>query len=121
MVKKILFGLGFIMSAVVFSSGCFSSAGHDTSMTLYKTISPEPQWIRNGEPIEFEGELWYPRDTIDILTDLEVMPLGQYRDVEFYLQMIDVRPYERIYIKFGENKFRVFETKSADDKSKKAF
>lgn len=119
--KKILFGLVFVACAAVFNSGCFSSGGRDTGMSVYKTISPEPEWIRNGEPIEFEGELWYPRDTIDVLTDSEVMPLGEYRDVAFYLDTADVRPYERLYTKFGENKFRVFETRPVDDKSKRAF
>lgn len=112
--------MGFIL-LTAFNSGCFSSSGSDNGVTLYKAISPEPEWIRNGEPIEFEGELWYPRDTVDILTDSEVILLGKYRDIPFYLQAVDVRPYERLYTKFGTNKFRVFETKSPDDKSKKAF
>lgn len=119
--KKTLLAVGLIILAAVSNSGCFSAAGHDTGMTVYQVITPEPAWIRNGEPIEFEGELWYPRDTVDILMDSEVIPLGEYRDVPFYLQTVDVRPYERIYTKFDNNKFRVFETKAPDDKSKKAF
>ncbi len=119
--KKILLALGFVMFVLILNSGCVSSSGRDLGITVFKATSPEPEWIRNGEPIEFEGELWYPRDTVDILMDSEVMRAGEYRDVAFYLQTVDVRPFERIYTKFGENKFRVFETKSSDDKSKKAF
>lgn len=101
-------------------AGCASSYGPGNAV-LYKPLNPEPDWIRNGEPIEFEGELWYPRDTLDILTDEEVSPLGTYRGVQYYLQKIDVKPYNRIYTKFGKNQFRVFESKSADDKSQRAF
>ncbi len=119
--KKILSGIGLFIFLVSFNSGCISSPVHDSTMMVYKVVSPEPPWIRNGEPIEFEGDLWYPRDTIDVLVDSEVLPLGEYRDVSFYLQKIDVRPYERIYTKFDANKFRVFEIKLPDDKSKKAF
>ncbi len=103
------------------SSGCGTTAVSDNSVMTYRIISPEPAWIRNGEPIQYESDLWYPRDTVDILTDAEVIVLGKYREVEFYLQAIDVRPYDRLYTKFGKNKFRVFATKSSDDKSKKAF
>ncbi len=119
--KKLLSTMGVMIVLVFFNSGCFSLSGQNKSAMLYSVVSPEPEWIRNGEPIEFEGELWYPRDTVDILTDPEVLPLGKYRGIAFYLQTVDVRPYERIYTKFGKNKFRVFETKSSDDKSNKAF
>lgn len=119
--NKNLFLMILLMIFSILPMGCSTSTGNDDRGTVYKIFSSEPDWIRNGEPIEFEGELWYPRDTIDILTDDEVMPLGEYREVPFYLQKIDVRPFDRIYTKFGKNKFRVFEVKTQSDPSKKAF
>jgi hypothetical protein len=117
--KKYLLLIIFFLSLVL--PGCVSSSGNDDDLMIYKVLSPEPEWIRNGEPLEFEGELWYPRDTIDVLTDSEVIPLGEYREISFYLQRIDVRPFDRLYTKFGKNKYRVFETKSQNDSSHRAF
>lgn len=68
----------------------------------------EAAWIINGEPIEFEGQKWYPQDGIEVLTDEEVYLLGTYRDVMFFAEKIDVRPYERLYTKFSTNKYRYF-------------
>lgn len=119
MKKFLMFGLMVLIA--VAGSGCVSSSGGDGDVTMYKIFTPEPEWIRNGEPIEFESELWYPRDSIDILTDMEVLPLGEYRGIPFYLQKIDVRPFDRLYIKFGKNKYRVFEIKSQNDSSQRAF
>lgn len=101
-------------------SGCGTSGG-DSHIVMYQITSPEPDWIRNGEPVELEGELWYPTDNADILLDNEVEPVGNYKGVPLYVQKLDVRPYNRIYTKFAKNKFRVFETKADYDQSKKAF
>jgi len=68
----------------------------------------EPSWIKNGEPLEFEGQKWYPVDNIENLLDSEVDFLGSYRDVEIFAEKLDVRPYNQLYTKFGRNKFRVF-------------
>ncbi|MCB9772426.1 MAG: hypothetical protein H6754_07750 [Candidatus Omnitrophica bacterium] len=119
--KNIIYTLGIMFVVGTVSLGCSSTSENEGSFTMYKFKTPESEWIRNGEPIEFEGELWYPRDSVDILTDSEVTPLGVYRDVPYYLQTIDVRPYDRLYTKFGKNKFRLFETKNQNDKSKQAF
>jgi hypothetical protein len=74
----------------------------------------EPQWIRDGNPIIFEEEAWYPQDDIDVFLDDEVYPLGEYQGVEFFIDKADVRPYDRLYTKFAENKFRVYEKKRHD-------
>ena len=118
--KRILLTISLMVLVSGINSGCVSSGGSDDVM-IYKIFSPEPEWIRNGEPIEFEGELWYPRDTIDVLTDSEVVPLEEYRSIPFYLQKIDVRPFDRLYTKFGKNKYRVFEIRSQNDTSNRAF
>ena len=99
-------------------TGCFSMAkesGNIGQLQSYSVPAVEPEWIRNGEPIEFDGELWYPVDGIENFTDSEVYLMGEYRNVQFFADKIDVKPYDRIYTKFGKNKFRIFEIKEDHD------
>ena len=80
-----------------------------------KTVPSEAEWIRNGEPVEFEGERWYPQDGIENLLDSEVYQVGEYRSVPVFVEMTDVKPYDRLYTKFSKNKFRFFEKKKKND------
>jgi len=89
-------------------AGCMSMEGNVGQMTVYATPAQEADWIRNGDPIEYEDELWYPRDRIELLLDSEVVLLGIYKEVQFFVEARDVRPYNRLYTKFGKNKFRIF-------------
>ena len=75
----------------------------------------EPGWIRDGEPIEFEGKSWYPLDVVEDLLDTEVFIVGRYQDVEFFVDRVDVRPYNRLYTRFSRNKYRAFEQRSDYD------
>ena len=119
--KQFFVGVGLIAVLALFNGGCSSSMGNEGNISTYKIVNPEPDWIRNGEPLEFESELWYPRDSLDILLDSEVMVVGDFRGLQIFIQAVDVRPYNRVFTKFGKNKFRVFETKTKNDQSKKAF
>ncbi len=94
---------------IFFIFGC-KTQGNVGSLQSY-TISEEPLWIRNGEPIEFEQQSWYPADGVESLLDSEVQLLGEYRGTQFFVEKIDVRPYNRLYTKFGRNKFRIFQLK----------
>ncbi len=69
----------------------------------------EPAWIRNGDAIPFEGEEWFPTDEVENILDTEVYSAGTYRDVLFYLEKTDVRPFDRVYTRFGKNRYRAFE------------
>ena len=80
-----------------------------------RALNSEAFWIRDGEPIMFEEESWVPQDDVENLFDSEVYYLGSYRDVNFYAEKTDVRPYNRLYTKFGKNKYRLFEKKTAND------
>jgi len=95
-------------------SGCASTAYNQKD--IYPFASVEVEWIRNGAPIEFENILWYPTDIVENLLDDEVYLLGEYREAQFFVDKADVRPYERIYTKFGKHKFRVFEKRTINDK-----
>ena len=44
--------------------------------------------------------------------DSEVSVVGEYQSVQFFIDKVDVRPYERLYTKFGRNKFRLFEKRT---------
>ena len=91
--------------------GCDANVIKRKKPKSYSIPEVEAEWVQAGHPIVFEKELWYPQDDIDILSDSEVYLLGEQDGIEFFVGIIDVRPYNRIYTKFGRNKFRIFEKK----------
>lgn len=97
----------FLMMGVVLA-GCAHSQENTGLMTKYAIPEVEAEWIQNGDPIEFEGRLWYPQDRYDILLDSEVLFQGKYRGVDFFIEKVDVRPHDKIFTKFGRNKFRIY-------------
>ena len=106
--------VGFTM--VVFCSGCSGGTiPNKGQLDIYPTPNQETEWIRNGEPIEFGGKLWYPQDGIENLLDSEVYLLGEYRGVQFFVEKTDVKPYDRLYTKFGPNRFRYFQSKPQNE------
>src|SRR5437868_1518211 len=108
------------MAVTLMTMPLFSCSTTEKSVLAeFRIPQKEADWIIEGKPLEFEGELWYPRDAVDILLDSEVSLLGEYQGVQFFVEKIDVRPYDRLYTKFGRNKFRIFIKKAPDDKSKK--
>lgn len=99
----------FLFICTLFLIGCNATLrGNDGQMQSYMVPEKEASWIRNGEPIVFESEAWYPQDDVESLKDSEMLFLGDYRGVQFFVYRVDVRPYERLYTKFGKNKFRYF-------------
>ncbi len=117
--KGIILKIILLFCVLSLTAGCAGLDGNRGD-TTYQFPVIEAEWIRNGEPLEYEGEFWYPQDNVDVLLDSEVMLLGKYRDVEFFAQTVDVRPYNRLYTKFGSNRFRSFENKVYDDQSYQA-
>ena len=109
-IRRIL-GIFVIVGFVLCLFGCGSKFARKKQPKVYFFPEVEAEWIRNGQPIEFEAEQWYPQDSVDILLDQEVYWIGSYNDTEVFDEKADVRPYNRIYTKFGKNKFRVFTKK----------
>ncbi len=109
--KKETIYSGIISFLLFVLIGCQTSKGNVGQMQSYSFYAVEPEWIRNGEPILFEGNEWYPSDGIENLLDSEVYSLGEYRGVLFFVEKTDVRPYARLYTKFDKNKFRYFKRK----------
>lgn len=104
---------GCLISAVL-AAGCNGTMSAARGSSQYSFPVLESDWIRNGEPIIFENESWYPKDDVDILTDSEVYLLGEYNGVQFFAEKMDIRPYHRLYTKFSENKYRIYR-KSRND------
>ena len=103
--------IGFALMTIL--SGCAASS--QSTPQLYAFPEREADWIINGEAVQFEGEPWYPRDEVDVLLDSEVFLVGEHQSVQIFVEKIDVRPYERLYTKFGPNRFRVFMKKPQND------
>ncbi len=97
----------YFLTMILVFAGCVSSAARIPG--VYSVPQEEAGWIRNAEPIEFENELWYPVDDVENLLDEEMLPVGDYRSVNFFVEKKDIKPYERLYTKFGKHKYRVFE------------
>ena len=109
----------FVLLILIFagiSAGCSGVKGNVGKMPTFPVPNMEAEWIRNGEPIEYEGHKWFPQDHFDILLDSEVYLLGEYRGVQFFVDKVDVKPYNRLYTKFSTNKFRSYRKENGKEK-----
>jgi hypothetical protein len=105
--KKILIVCAFL--CLVSITGCtLPQRGEGPSIMTFAQL-PEPVWIRNGEPIIFEAEDWFPTDEVENFLDSEIFQAGTYRDVPFFIEKSDVRPFDRLYTYFSKNRYRAFE------------
>lgn len=104
---RILFLMVFLTTVFV---GCVSTSGNGNVGQIQSFPIPqvEAEWIRNGEPIEFEEGFWFPSDETESFLDSEMFLLGEYRGVQYFIEKQDVRPYNRLYTKFARNKYRAF-------------
>ena len=107
MIKKYSFCSLMVSFCLV---GCTHFANqNEGQVQSYTAPAVEAGWIREGKPIEFDNQKWYPINDVEILQDSEVYQVGEYKEVEIFVDKIDTKPYERIYTKFSKNKFRYFE------------
>jgi len=91
--------------------GCSQTKGNIGKMPIFQVPEREAAWIREGQPIEFEGEFWYPQDAIEVLLDQEVYLVGEHKGIQFFVEKADVRPYKALFTKFDRNKFRMYRKK----------
>ncbi len=105
----------FILSVLVcgfmFLEGSQTTTGNVGNLQTYAVPAAEADWIRNGEAVQFENELWIPSDDVETLLDSEVFLVGEYRGVQVFVEKTDVRPFNRLYTKFARDQFRFFEKK----------
>ncbi len=96
--------------------GCAGSTrGNSGQLQSYPAPLIEAGWIRNGEPIIYEGKEWYPARDVENLLDNEVFQIGEYRGVQIFVDKIDIKPYERLYTKFAKGKYRYFQRRPVHD------
>jgi hypothetical protein len=94
--------------------GCATSPDNNGQIQSYPVAAIEAGWIRNGEPIEFDGHKWYPVNDYEVLQDSEVYQISEYKGVQVFVEKIATKPYGRLYTKFDKNKFRYFERRGND-------
>lgn len=111
---KKTYALGVMVTAF-FMVSCAGTRGSPGQSVKYPFPEQEVQWIRDGQPLVFEEEKWYPEDVIEILADGEVLQVGEFRSVQIFIEKTDVRPYNRLYTKFGASQFRLFHKKATHD------
>ena len=94
-----------------FCAGCagMNAGSNNGQLQSYPAPLIEASWIRNGEPIVYEGKQWFPVRDVESLLDTDVYQVGEYKDVQIFVDKTDIKPYERLYTKFAKGKFRYFE------------
>jgi len=113
--KQGAWGLGLLFMLTGFLGGCASvNSGNDGQVQSYIAPVIEAGWIRDGEPIEYDGYKWYPANDYEALQDSEVFQISEYRGVQVFVEKIATKPYERIYTKFDKNKFRYYKRQDND-------
>jgi hypothetical protein len=111
--KRLRLALWIIMAGSL--GGCASvNSGNDGQVQSYTAPVIEAGWIRNGEPIEYDGHKWYPVNDFEVLQDSEVFQITEYKGVQIFVEKIATKPYERLYTKFEKNEFRYFERREDD-------
>ncbi len=113
--KQGLLRLSLLLALTGLAAGCASvNSGNDGQVQSYPAPVIEAAWIREGEPIEFEGSKWFPVNDYEVMQDSDVFQIAEYKGVQVFVQKIAVKPYDRIYTKFDKNKFRYFERREND-------
>ncbi len=114
--KQRLLGFSLWFMLTGFLGGCASvnSGNNDGQIQSYPAPVIEAGWIRDGDPIDFDGSKWYPVNDYEVLQDSEVYQVAEYKGVQVFVEKIATKPYDRIYTKFDKNKFRYFERRDDD-------
>ena len=116
MVKESMRAIGvvFFLGFAGFTGCSTVNPGNDGQVQSYPAPVIEPEWIRNGQPIEFESYKWTPVNDFEVLQDSDVYQVAEYKGVQVFVEKIETKPYNRIYTKFAKSKFRYYEHKDDD-------
>ena len=112
--KAITWGLWFALAGSLGGCTSITSGNNDGQLQSYSAPAIESEWIRNGDPIEFDGYKWYPVNDFEVLQDSEVFQVEEFKGVQIFVEKIATKPYDRIYTKFDKNKFRYYERRYDD-------
>lgn len=110
--KLLVVRLSFFIVGLWLVGCAHKPADNEGQLQSYPIPLVEASWIRGGQPIEYDADEWYPVNDIEVLADAEVYQIGEYKGVQIFVDKLDVKPYHRLYTKFGKNKFRYFERKN---------
>ena len=104
---RVLFNFGLLFLLIILT-GCISYAPGK-----FRGDFPikEAPWVREGMPIMFQEYAWYPTEDIETLLDSEMEYQGEYNQVPFYIEKRQIKPFSRIYTKFGNHRYRIFKKK----------
>jgi hypothetical protein len=106
---------GTAILVLAFLGGCTTiNSDNNGQVQSYSVPVIEADWIRNGEPLEYDGNKWYPVNDYEAMQDAEVFQIGEYKGVQIFVEKIETKPYERVYTKFDKNKFRYWERRDDD-------
>jgi hypothetical protein len=116
LVKRMrLSGVAGVIVLGLLMAGCVRmKSGNDGQLQSYAAPTVEAGWIRIGEPIDFDGRKWYPQDDTESLLDSEVYQVGENKGVPIFVEKIDAKPYDRLYTKFANGRFRYYERMKND-------
>ncbi len=98
-----------LLLGIFTAAGCFLPSRALDQHANMPAISLEPEWIRNGEPLEIEKTIWYPTDEVERLMEDEMVQIGVFRNVAVFIERVDVKPYARVYTRFDRSRYRSFE------------
>ncbi|MEI7998451.1 MAG: hypothetical protein WCH62_02975 [Candidatus Omnitrophota bacterium] len=113
--RSFLFGLGGLLASCFLLISCaHTSTTNEGHIQSYPEPVIEAGWIRDGQPIEYDGQKWYPVNDVEVLLDSEVYQITEYKGVQIFVDKVDTKPYHRLYTKFARNKFRYFEKRTYD-------
>ncbi len=113
--KRLMMGSLGTITLSAWLVGCSHTPNqNEGQLQSYRVPDVEAGWIREGQPIEYEGKRWYPINDVEVLLDMEVYQVSEYKGVQIFVDKVDTKPYKRLYTKFAKNKFRYFEKRDHD-------
>lgn len=113
--KRLMLGYCSSMVLALTIMGCSHLSNQNSGdVQSYSIPTVEASWIRDGKPIDLEGQQWYPVNDVEVLLDSEVYQVGEYKGVQVFVDKVDTKPYKRFYTKFAKNKFRYYEKRDHD-------
>ncbi len=108
---------GFIFIALMLCAIIFTGCATGSWSRRSKDYAiKEADWVREGKPIIYESKSWYPTEYIENHLDKEMEYIGEFQQLPFYVELRQIKPYNRVYTKFNYHKYRLFTLKEEDDR-----
>jgi hypothetical protein len=88
-----------VMLALLACAGCAAPR---------EKVPAEPDWIREGQPLVYEGANWLPQRRSEVFAESDLEQVGEYRGVPFFAERADLKPYATLYTTLGPYEYRAF-------------